>query len=84
MNKIVDVTIKNLNQNNIAGYYVKNTEQLIETVQSLLSEGEIIGCGDSVTLEETKVLEFIRKGNYRFLDKHNPELTSTDKREIYL
>jgi hypothetical protein len=84
MEEIVNITIKNLNQNNIAGYYVKNTEQLIEKVQSFLSEGEIIGCGDSVTLEETKVFEFIRNGNYRFLDKHSPELTSTDKREIYL
>ena len=84
MEEIVNVTIKNLNQNNIAGYYVKDAQQLIETVQSLLNEGEIIGCGDSVTLEETKVFEFIRNGNYRFLDKHDPELTSIDKREMYL
>lgn len=84
MEEIVKITIKNLNQNNIAGYYVKDAEELTETVQSLLSEGEIIGCGDSVTLEETKVFEFLRNGNYHFLDKHNPELTSTDKREIYL
>lgn len=84
MEEIVNVTIKNLNRNNIAGYYVKDAQQLIETVQSLLSEGEIIGCGDSVTLEETKVFEFIRNGNYRFLDKHNPKLTSIDKREMYL
>jgi len=82
--EMVNVTIKNLNQNNIAGYYVKNEEQLRKTLQSLLREGEIIGCGDSVTLEETKVFEFIRSGNYCFLDKHKPELTSIDKREIYL
>lgn len=84
MEEIVSATIKNLSQNNIAGYYVQDVKQLIETVHSLLSDGETIGCGDSVTLEETKVFDFIRKGNYIFLDKHNPELTSTDKREIYL
>ena len=84
MEEIVSATIKNLSQNNIAGYYVQDVKQLIETVHSLLSEGETIGCGDSITLEETKVFDFIRKGNYIFLDKHNPELTSTDKREIYL
>ena len=54
MEKVVNVTIKNLNRNNIAGYYVKDAKQLIETVQSLLNEGEIIGCGDSVTLEEAR------------------------------
>ncbi len=84
MEEIVSITIKNLNQNNIAGYYAKNTEQLIEILQSLLSKGEVIGCGDSVTLEETKVFEFIRNGDYHFLDKYSPELTSADKREIYL
>lgn len=84
MEEIVNVTIKNLNKNNMAGYYVKDANELVETIQSLLNEGEVIGCGDSVTLEETKVFEFIRNGNYRFLDKHNPKLTSTDKREIYL
>lgn len=84
MNEMVNATIKNLNQNNIAGYYVKDTDELIETIQSLLKDGEIIGCGDSVTLEETKAFEFIRNGNYHFLDKHKPDLTSIDKREIYL
>jgi len=84
MKNAVDITIKNLSQNNMAGYYVQDFKQLLETVQSLLSEGETIGCGDSVTLEETGVFEFIRNGNYNFLDKHNPKLTSSDKREIYL
>ena len=84
MKEIVNVTIKNLNKNNMAGYYVKDAKELVETIQYLLNDGEVIGCGDSVTLEETKVFEFIRNGNYRFLDKHNPKLTSTDKREIYL
>lgn len=68
----------------MAGYYAKDVKELIEVVQSLLSEGETIGCGDSVTLEETKVFEWIRNSNYRFLDKHNPELTSIEKREVYL
>lgn len=84
MKKAVDITIKNLNQNNMAGYYVQDFKQLLETVQSLLSKSETIGCGDSVTLEETGVFEFIRNGNYNFLDKHDPKLTSSDKREIYL
>jgi hypothetical protein len=84
MEELAKLTIKNLNQNNIAGYYVKNVAQLIETIQSLLVEGEIVGCGDSVTLEETKVFEFMRNGNYRFLDKHDLKLTSVDKKEIYL
>ncbi len=70
MDEIVKKTIENLKKHNMTGYYVQNSEQLIATIKSLLKEGEIIGCGDSVTLEEAKVFESIRKGNYRFLDKH--------------
>jgi L-lactate utilization protein LutB len=84
MNKSIEITINNLHRNNIAGYYVKDTTQLKATIQSFLTKGELIGCGDSVTLEETKIFDFLRTGNYQFLDKHNPELTSADKREIYL
>ena len=84
MKEIVNLTIKNLNRSNMAGYYVESTEELISKIESLLTEGELIGCGDSVTLDETGVLDFVRNGDYHFLDKHNPKLTSADKREIYL
>lgn len=84
MNEIIAATIEQLRQNNMTGYYVENTTQLLDTLQSLLAEGETIGCGDSVTLEETGVFDFLRRGNYHFLDKHQPQLTSADKRELYL
>lgn len=84
MEKVVNAVIKKLNQHNIAGYYVKDVNQLLKTIQSLLIEGEVIGCGDSITLEETGIFPFLRNGNYSFLDKHAPGLSSVDKREIYL
>lgn len=84
MNDIVKKTIKNLNKNNMAGYYVTSVNELISLLETLLKEGETIGCGDSVTLEETGVFDFLRRGNYRFLDKHDKSLSSADKREIYL
>mgnify|MGYP001214349888 FL=1 len=84
MNKLVSLTIKSLNQNNMNGYYADDTKQLINIIKSLLKEGETIGSGDSVTLEETGVFAFLRNGHYRFLDKHKPGLTPEDKRELYL
>lgn len=84
MEKIIATTISHLKQNNMAGYFVKTTEQLLETLQSFLTAGEFIGCGDSVTLEETQVFDFLRSGNYHFLDKHQPQLTAAEKRELYL
>lgn len=84
MNDIVQKTIRNLNKHNMAGYYVYSIAELHDIIKSLIQEGETIGCGDSVTLEQTGVFDFVRCGDYEFLDKHKPGLSSEEKREIYL
>ncbi|MEA4891180.1 MAG: lactate utilization protein [Peptococcaceae bacterium] len=84
MNDIVQRTIRNLNRNNMAGYYVHSIAQLHETIQALIQKGETVGCGDSVTLEQTGVFELMRCQDYQFLDKHKPGLNHEEKREIYL
>jgi hypothetical protein len=68
----------------MAGYYVNSIEELHEVIKALISSGETVGCGDSVTLEQTGILDIMRCNDYRFLDKHRPELTHDEKREIYL
>lgn len=77
-------TIKNLNKQNIGGYHVTSKKELFALLESFLSYGETIGCGDSVTLEELGVFDYIRTNDYNFLDKYEGGLTSNDKREIYL
>lgn len=77
-------TIKNLNKHNIGGYHVTSKKELFDLLESFLSYGETIGCGDSVTLEELGVFDYIRTNDYNFLDKYEGGLTSDDKREIYL
>lgn len=84
INEKVRKTILSLERNNMKGYFFEGPEELISHLSSLLIKGETIGCGDSVTLEETGVFEFLRNGNYNFYDKHQPDLTSEEKREIYL
>jgi hypothetical protein len=53
-------------------------------LSKLIKRGETVGCGDSVTLEETGVFEYLRSGDYIFYDKHQQNLTSEDKRALYL
>ncbi len=84
MSDIVQRTIRNLNRNNMAGYYVHSTAQLHETIRALIGKGETVGCGDSVTLEQTGIFELMRCRDYKFLDKHKPGLGHDEKREIYL
>lgn len=84
MNSNIEKVILNLKKNNMAGYYVNNRVELLKLLPSLITEGSTVGCGDSVTLDETGVFDFLRKGNYIFLDKFDPSLTREDKRQIYL
>lgn len=68
----------------MAGYYVSSLDQLRQTIQSLMQKGETVGCGDSMTLEQTGVFDLMRGGDYHFLDKHAPGLRHEEKRELYL
>ena len=84
MNERVKKAISNLQKNNMAGFYVESRQELLSLLSTLLVEGEKIGCGDSVTLEETGVFEYLRNGSYTFYDKHRQSLTSEEKRKLYL
>ncbi|HCX62553.1 MAG TPA: lactate utilization protein [Clostridiales bacterium] len=84
MDEKINKVILNLQRNNMVGYFVENKEDLIQLIASLIKKGEKVGCGDSVTLEETGVFEFMRGGDFVFYDKHQKGLTPEEKREIYL
>ena len=84
MKEKVQTVISNLNYNNMAGYFVDDKKELIGLIQKLIPKGAAVGCGDSVTLEELGVFDFLRNGNYNFYDKYKSSLTSAGKRAIYL
>lgn len=82
--KQIERTIKNLNSRNMEGYYVNNTEQLFQKIKEFIVEGSTIGVGDSMTLFETKIIDFLRDRSFNFLDKYEEKLTKDEKREIYI
>lgn len=84
MKDIITETIDNLCRNNMIGYYVETLPQLYELIRKLMPEGQTVGCGDSVTLEQTSVFEYVRNHSYTFLDKYRQGLSRKEKREIYL
>lgn len=84
MDNFIQVAIENLNKNNMAGYYVESISQLHDLILNLMPEGQTVGSGDSVTLEQTSVFEYVRNHNYKYLDKHQKGLSHDEKREIYL
>lgn len=76
--------IKNLNINNMASYYVEDEKELIEKLKNLIAEGTVVGVGDSMTLFETGVIDFLRKGDFEFLDKYKEGITKEEKTQIYI
>ncbi len=84
MDNTYEEVLRSLKRNNMAGHFVADQRELITLIGNLIQQGSTVGCGDSVTLEQTGVFDFIRNGNYVFFDKHKTGLTSVEKSEIYL
>ncbi|NLM52423.1 MAG: LUD domain-containing protein [Firmicutes bacterium] len=58
--------------------------ELIDLLTKLIPQNSLVGVGDSMTLFETGVIDFLRKGSFIFLDKYREGITSKEKREIYI
>lgn len=84
INKQVEKVINGLEKHNMKGIFVKDEEELIEILKEFIQEDSVVGTGDSITLLETGVLDFLREGNYIFLDKYRDGITSEEKRQIYI
>ncbi len=75
--------IKCFQQNNIAGYFVNDKKELRNLLLDFIKDGTSVGCGDSVTLEQLDVFDFLRKRELIFLDKFDPSLSREDKQALY-
>lgn len=76
--------ISALEKNNMKGYYAPTREDALSIARSLLNPGDTVAFGGSVTLKECGVLEMLRGGDYRLLDRGAPGLTPEQVREVFL
>lgn len=84
LEKQIERTINNLRKRNMAGFFVKDDVELKGLLKELIDENSVVGVGDSMTLFETGAIDFLRKGNYTFLDKYREGITSEEKKQIYI
>lgn len=75
--------VKKLEQNNMKAYVAKDKTQALEIVKTLIPNGATVAVGGSMTLNECKVLDYLRNGDFNFLDRYKPDLTPDQIREIY-
>ncbi len=81
--KMVERTINSLEKNNMDGYFVKDEQEAIQKIESLICEGSTVFVGGSMTLFEAGIIEFLRNGKYKFLDRYEDGLTGEQIKEIY-
>ena len=78
---ILERTARSLEANNMKCFIAETKEDVLPIVKELLSEGETVSCGGSMSLAETGVSELLRSGAYNFLDRTGK--TPEEAGEIY-
>ncbi len=75
--------IKNLEKNNIKGYYAKDRVEALEILKTLIPDGATIAVGGSVTLNECGVIDYIKNEKFNFLNRYNPNLSREEVQNIH-
>ena len=78
----VETTLKNLKRNKMEAYYVDTKEDAQKLVRTLISKGDTLSCGGSVTLKQTGIYDIISSDDYNFLDRSACE-TPEQVEEVY-
>lgn len=79
----INRTMENLEKNNMEAFYVENEEELIKKISEFVKEGDTVSVGGSMTLFETGIIDFLRKGKYNFLDRYKEGLTPEQIKDIF-
>ena len=72
--------IKGLESRNMSGYYAANKEAALKKALELIPEGSTITMGGGMSVHEIGLTDFLKKGNYKFIDRDAYE----DKRATML
>ncbi len=70
---IIKETMENLEKNNMKPYFCETKEKAVELVEGLLSEGDTITCGGSMSLKESGVFDLMNSGKYNFINRETCE-----------
>lgn len=82
LRKRIDKTIENLKKNNMEAFFAEDKQRACDKVRELLTAGEIVACGGSVSLEESGIMDILRSGDYNFLDNNVEGYSREQKNEI--
>ena len=73
-------TIKGLESRNMSGYYAADKEEALKKALEIIPEGSSVTMGGAMSVHEIGLSDFLKKGNYNFIDRDAYE----DKRAAML
>lgn len=82
-NTKVQRTMENLEKHNMEAYYVHDEKELLKKISEITKEGETVAVGGSMTLFETGVIDYLKKGTFNFLDRYKEGISAEDLKEVY-
>ena len=72
--------IEGLESRNMSGYYAANKEEALGQALNLIPEGSTVTMGGGMSVHEIGLVDLLKKGNYKFIDRDEME----DKRAAML
>jgi hypothetical protein len=81
---IINKTIDSLRKNRISAQYLNASSDIFSLMDTFIFPGMIIGTGDSETLNQLKIYDYIKNLEVHYLDKYAPSLSKAEKRNIYI
>ena len=67
------VLVKNLNSRHFEAYYCANKEEALKKALELIPEGSTVGWGGAMSAEQIGLLNTLRTGNFKALDRDTAE-----------
>ena len=74
MEKYIEQTMKNLERNNMKPFFVESKDEVVPLIKTLLTKGESVSNGGSMSLKECGVFDqILESGDYDFIDRRGLE-----------
>lgn len=79
---LADTIIKHLEQRGMEGYFYEDSASCVDAILASIPENSTISWGGSESLKESGLMERIRKGNYRLIDRDTAS-SPEESRRLY-
>jgi L-lactate utilization protein LutB len=80
--KLGEQTVQHLKRNLFEAEYVENSEKAQALILKSIMKSDLVGLGDSVSLEEIGLVSILENGDYRFLNPWQPGITRAESLEL--